>query len=304
MGTGQSQRTSEATTTSPTKNATFDSSLLGMYQAKLPNGDTPLYDREPGGRLDGRRTQAGGHDYYIDDGNGSPVALIGGSGNLEIANTYDPYGNRTACLVSQQGCASTGLTDAVGFNSSFLDCFNTQNSSGDCSGSGLYKMGERYYNAKLGNWTQPDPIGGGYSFAEDDPVNRADPTGLLGVAPIQPESYDCPVAGCATLAHMLPSPTPSYSGAGDFSPGVIATTTVLEGIGATTLGFGTCFATGLVATELAIETGMAAPLIGFGTGVVCVGLGAAFVLLMQQDIPTPDLPEPPELNPGPVSVGP
>jgi RHS repeat-associated protein len=175
-----------------------------MYQAKLPNGDTPLYDREPGGRLDGRRTQAGGHDYYIDDGNGSPVALIGGSGNLEITNTYDPYGNRTACLVSQQGCASSGLTDAVGFNSSFLDCFNTQNSSGDCTGTGLYKMGQRYYNAKLGNWTQPDPIGGSYSFAGDDPVNRADPTGLLGVAPIQPESYDCPATGCP--ANVAPTP--------------------------------------------------------------------------------------------------
>ncbi len=50
------------------------------------------------------------------------------------------------------------------------------------SGTGLYKMGERYYDPAIGAWTQLDPAGsGGYTFVSGDPINLADPNGLCNL---------------------------------------------------------------------------------------------------------------------------
>ncbi len=52
--------------------------------------------------------------------------------------------------------------------------------------TGLYKFGIRYYDATTGRWTQRDPVGGSlkettktntYVYANNDPVNMADPSG-------------------------------------------------------------------------------------------------------------------------------
>jgi uncharacterized protein RhaS with RHS repeats len=39
-------------------------------------------------------------------------------------------------------------------------------------------MGERYYDPTLGRFTQLDPLGNGYVYSQDDPVNFSDPSGL------------------------------------------------------------------------------------------------------------------------------
>ncbi|MFJ4569813.1 RHS repeat-associated core domain-containing protein, partial [Streptomyces caelestis] len=48
--------------------------------------------------------------------------------------------------------------------------------------TGLYKMGHRYYDPTLGRFTQPDPSGqesNAYLYADGDPINNTDPTGLF-----------------------------------------------------------------------------------------------------------------------------
>ncbi len=44
-------------------------------------------------------------------------------------------------------------------------------------GDGPYHFGERYYDPTSGRWTQSDPLGGGYEFDGDNPVNQVDPNG-------------------------------------------------------------------------------------------------------------------------------
>jgi len=43
----------------------------------------------------------------------------------------------------------------------------------------LYKFGERYYDPLVGRWTQKDPKGGGYVYANNLPNMLVDPSGLL-----------------------------------------------------------------------------------------------------------------------------
>jgi RHS repeat-associated protein len=54
------------------------------------------------------------------------------------------------------------------------------------SSTGLYKYGIRYDDPTIGRWTQRTPVGGSlqettkpnpYVYAEDDPVNKVDPSG-------------------------------------------------------------------------------------------------------------------------------
>ena len=85
---------------------------------------------------------------------------------LEVGGTvvaryaYDPYGQ----MVTKTGSAADG--NPFRYISGYLDA------------TGLYKLGARYYDPARGRFTQPDPLGGGYVYASDDPVNRIDPSGL------------------------------------------------------------------------------------------------------------------------------
>ncbi|WP_376741161.1 RHS repeat-associated core domain-containing protein [Streptomyces galbus] len=72
--------------------------------------------------------------------------------------------------------------------------------------TGLYHLKARYYDANIGRFTQPDPSGqeqNPYLYAEGDPVNRIDPTGLascllgLAVCHFKPMLHDAVQGGAA-----------------------------------------------------------------------------------------------------------
>jgi RHS repeat-associated protein len=52
--------------------------------------------------------------------------------------------------------------------------------------TGLVKLGQRFYDASLGRWTQQDPVPSGnlYLYTGDNPVNFVDPSGEFGIGDV------------------------------------------------------------------------------------------------------------------------
>jgi RHS repeat-associated protein len=66
------------------------------------------------------------------------------------------------------------------------------------SSTGLYQMGERYYDPSTARFTQEDPLGGGFGYAAGDPINLVDPSGLMESKDIYEEGVgpkEAPVEG-------------------------------------------------------------------------------------------------------------
>lgn len=149
------------------ENSTLGVSAEESAASSQTASTTTYFTRAPDGTLLGERTPSGDY-YYVEDANGSIVALTDSSGNVANTYTYDPYGITVT---------STGATpNPFGFD------------SGLQLPDGLYHFGARDYNPTTGNWTQPDPAAqtlvtdpvqsDPYSFAGDDPVNNVDRAGL------------------------------------------------------------------------------------------------------------------------------
>ncbi len=123
------------------------------------------YLRDPSGRMLSIESSAGFLNYGMDR-LGSTTANINSTGDLRNTYRYDPWGNRVGV---------TGSTYApVVFTGSFWDYNST----------GLYLMGQRYYQNSTGRFTQPDPRPSSvfepnrYEYAGDNPVNATDPSGM------------------------------------------------------------------------------------------------------------------------------
>jgi RHS repeat-associated protein len=96
---------------------------------------------------------------YATDIQGSVSALYDSNQIPQDSYTYDPYGNATSSTVN--------VPQPFAFQGQYQDT------------TGLYHMGERYYDPSIGRWTQRDPIGGGCTFAGDDPINVGDSSGTI-----------------------------------------------------------------------------------------------------------------------------
>jgi len=107
--------------------------------------------------------------YLHQDQLGSTRLLTDTSGNVAGSYTYGAYGLAS----SHTGTASTTLQ----FAGQYLD-----------SETGLYYMRARYYDAQTGQFISRDPMtwatGHPYGYANGNPINFTDPTGLLSLGDI------------------------------------------------------------------------------------------------------------------------
>lgn len=120
---------------------------------------------EPLARQDG----AGARQYYLADGLGSILKMVGPGGETILARRYDAWGNLEAGA-EQPGYAYTGREWDPEI--------------------GLYYYRARYYDPKVGRFISEDPIGfsGGvnfYAYVGNAPTGATDPSGLLGRRELQ-----------------------------------------------------------------------------------------------------------------------
>lgn len=130
-----------------------------------PGADVPLVWYE------GSTVGAVNRRYFHADNQGSILAVADSAGNAILTNTYDAYG-------------VPGSANATRFQ------YTGQIMLQDL---GLYYYKARIYNPQLGRFMQVDPIGYKddvdlYSYVAEDPLNRADPTGLMGTFENEGES--------------------------------------------------------------------------------------------------------------------
>ncbi|MEU3202592.1 RHS repeat-associated core domain-containing protein [Streptomyces cyaneofuscatus] len=161
----------------------FHNGPLGLSATSTAGVDTG-FNREPGGTLNSM-TRGGKNHYYLTDALGSVVALADESGTKVNTYSYSPRG-------VQRAATSEQAPQPYRFAGGYQDP------------TGLYHFAARYYDPNIGRFTTPDPSGqekNPYLYAEGDPVNRIDPTGLAWYSPI--------VNGAKTVAKWG-KPAPGY----------------------------------------------------------------------------------------------
>jgi RHS repeat-associated protein len=169
-GLDQTQRTYVRIGKAPGTIFTYDATGTGPSSERAAVKDaTPDYiTRTPGGGL--VSLHRGDHTYYyVTDRLGSVrvLAELGDEGigaYIKSRYRYGPWGE----ILAQ--------TEWV------PQPFKFAGAEYDAS-TALYKMGARYYDPAVGRFTQTDPIGGGYAYAANDPINLIDPTGYDPVDP-------------------------------------------------------------------------------------------------------------------------
>ncbi|MGH9122534.1 MAG: RHS repeat-associated core domain-containing protein, partial [Acidimicrobiales bacterium] len=157
-GAGQDLRLSS---TGPSGTTTFANGALGIESQASTSGGTTKFVTFPDGSPICESTPTGDY-YYVTDIMGSVIGLVTPSGTARAKYAYTPYGTQTAT-----GLNGVLPSNPYGFDGGYIDT------------TGLVHFGLRYYDPVTGQWTQLDPSGSdaGYVFAEDDPIDLADPSG-------------------------------------------------------------------------------------------------------------------------------
>jgi len=88
------------------------------------------------------RVERSAPNYYLHDGLGSTMALVDSIGTIQNRYASDPWGKTIAS-------GTTGsVPNPFRYAGAMLD-----------SSTGLYMMGERYYDPSIGRFTQPGSLG-------------------------------------------------------------------------------------------------------------------------------------------------
>ncbi|WP_385645524.1 RHS repeat-associated core domain-containing protein [Streptomyces sp. SudanB91_2054] len=157
----------------------FHHTAFGLASTATNGVDTGFI-REPAGTLNSMTT-GGKSYYYLTDATGNVLGLVDDTGKRTHTYAYGPT-----------GLPRTTPTEAVPQPYRYAGAY--------ADPTGLYKMGHRYYDPTLGRFTQPDPSGqekNAYLYADGDPVNRTDPTGLWDWGKFTSKTLGTGVAGGA-----------------------------------------------------------------------------------------------------------
>ncbi len=144
----------------------FHHTALGLASTTTNGVDTGFI-REPAGTLNSMTT-GGKSYYYLTDATGNVLGLADNTGKRTHTYAYGPT-----------GLPRTTPTESAPQPYRYAGAY--------ADPTGLYKMGHRYYDPTLGRFTQPDPSGqekNPYLYANGDPINNTDPTGLLSLGGI------------------------------------------------------------------------------------------------------------------------
>ena len=113
-----------------------------------------------------RESSANGASYYHYDGNGNVTALTSGTGTVQAAYTYGPFGETLRAV------GPLAQANPWRFSTKYQD-----------EETGLLYYGYRFYNPTDGRWLSRDPIGEGgginlYGMVGNEPMNAVDLLGL------------------------------------------------------------------------------------------------------------------------------
>ncbi|MGW6529114.1 RHS repeat-associated core domain-containing protein [Streptomyces venezuelae] len=158
----------------------FHNGPFGLSATSTAGADTG-FNREPGGTLNSM-TRDGKTYFYLTDALGSVVAVTDETGEKVNSYSYSPRG-------VQRSTTSEKATQPYRFAGGYQDP------------TGLYHFAARYYDPNIGRFTQRDPSGqekNPYLYAEGDPVNRIDPTGLFSFKDLGIDTLIGTIGGAVT----------------------------------------------------------------------------------------------------------
>lgn len=198
--------------------------LLGVV---LPNGDDIDYVIDGRGRRIGKRVNGVLQKGWLYADGTEPVAELDATGALVsrfVAGYFERGGSTYRLITDERGSvrlvvdASDGsVVQRIDYDA-FGRVVNDTNPGfqpfGFAGGhydpdTRLVRFGARDYDAEVGRWTTPDPIGfrgrktNLYAYSGNDPVNQIDPTGLAAVTLAGLASAVVTVAAIYWLAHGI-----------------------------------------------------------------------------------------------------